>query len=116
MFFFLLTVVVRYICVYIYISAVACFETRGFNQSFGPQVVREHYLRDDIYCGAPFCKVCDVAAARLSSTASTIVIVDTNVVLNQVNFSFIFDISLFSFFLPVMQKHFNFAYTVVLLL
>ncbi|KAI3462305.1 hypothetical protein Pfo_018968, partial [Paulownia fortunei] len=49
------------------------------------KVVREHYLRDDIYCGAPFCKVCDVAAARLSSAASTIIIVDTNVVLHQID-------------------------------
>ncbi|KAH7850041.1 hypothetical protein Vadar_026946 [Vaccinium darrowii] len=49
------------------------------------KVVREHYLRDDIYCGAPFCKVCDSSAARLSSTASTILIVDTNVVLNQID-------------------------------
>ncbi|GFQ06758.1 exosome complex exonuclease rrp44 [Phtheirospermum japonicum] len=49
------------------------------------KVVREHYLRDDIYCGAPFCKVCDVAAARLSSTASAIIIVDTNVVLHQID-------------------------------
>ncbi|KAK4409529.1 Exosome complex exonuclease RRP44A [Sesamum angolense] len=48
-------------------------------------VVREHYLRDDIYCGAPFCKVCDVAAARLGSSTSTIIIVDTNVVLHQID-------------------------------
>uniref|UniRef100_A0A5B7BSS8 Putative exosome complex exonuclease RRP44 n=1 Tax=Davidia involucrata TaxID=16924 RepID=A0A5B7BSS8_DAVIN len=49
------------------------------------KVVREHYLRDDIYCGAPFCKVCDSSAARLSSSASTILIVDTNVVLHQID-------------------------------
>ncbi|KAL0423710.1 UNVERIFIED_CONTAM: Exosome complex exonuclease RRP44A [Sesamum radiatum] len=49
------------------------------------RVVREHYLRDDIYCGAPFCKVCDVAAARLGSSTSTIIIVDTNVVLHQID-------------------------------
>uniref|UniRef100_A0A2N9F0S8 Uncharacterized protein n=1 Tax=Fagus sylvatica TaxID=28930 RepID=A0A2N9F0S8_FAGSY len=47
--------------------------------------VREHYLRDDIYCGAPICKVCDSTAARLSPTASTILVVDTNVVLNQID-------------------------------
>ena len=23
------------------------------------KVVREHYLRDDIYCGSPLCQVCD---------------------------------------------------------
>ncbi|XP_051124050.1 exosome complex exonuclease RRP44 homolog A [Andrographis paniculata] len=49
------------------------------------KVVREHYLRDDIYCGAPICKVCDVSNARLGSTASSIVVVDTNVVLHQID-------------------------------
>ncbi|XP_065004841.1 exosome complex exonuclease RRP44 homolog A-like [Musa acuminata AAA Group] len=49
------------------------------------KVVREHYLRDDIYCGAPSCKTCDTSAARLSTSASTILIVDTNVVLNQID-------------------------------
>ncbi|XP_052196214.1 exosome complex exonuclease RRP44 homolog A [Diospyros lotus] len=49
------------------------------------KVVREHYLRDDIYCGAPICKFCDSKAARLSSDLSTILIVDTNVVLNQID-------------------------------
>ncbi|MQL88528.1 hypothetical protein Taro_021094, partial [Colocasia esculenta] len=48
------------------------------------KVVREHYLRDDIYCGAQFCKVCNTSEARFSSSASTIIIVDTNVVLHQV--------------------------------
>ncbi|KAF7806851.1 exosome complex exonuclease RRP44-like protein A isoform X1 [Senna tora] len=47
--------------------------------------VREHYLRDDIYCGAPFCKVCDTSAARLSDSASTVLVLDTNVVLNQID-------------------------------
>lgn len=49
------------------------------------KVVREHYLRDDIYCGASICKVCDSSVARLSSSASTILVVDTNVVLNQID-------------------------------
>ncbi|WOL07345.1 exosome complex exonuclease [Canna indica] len=49
------------------------------------KVVREHYLRDDIYCGAPSCKVCDTSASRLSNSASTILIVDTNVVLHQID-------------------------------
>ncbi|KAL2905965.1 Exosome complex exonuclease RRP44-like protein A [Bienertia sinuspersici] len=49
------------------------------------KVVREHYLRDDIYCGASICKTCDSSAARLSSDASVILIVDTNVVLNQID-------------------------------
>ncbi|KAL4274431.1 hypothetical protein HN51_057220 [Arachis hypogaea] len=47
--------------------------------------VREHYLRDDIYCGAPFCTACDTSAARLGPSASTILVVDTNVVLNQID-------------------------------
>ncbi|XP_015889583.2 exosome complex exonuclease RRP44 homolog A [Ziziphus jujuba] len=49
------------------------------------KVVREHYLRDDIYCGASICKVCDPSVARLSASASTILILDTNVVLNQID-------------------------------
>ncbi|KAK7353532.1 hypothetical protein VNO80_18981 [Phaseolus coccineus] len=47
--------------------------------------VREHYLRDDIYCGAPFCTVCDTSGARLNASPSTILVVDTNVVLNQID-------------------------------
>lgn len=45
--------------------------------------VREVYLRDDIWCGASSCTTCDSSAARLS--ASTILVVDTNVVLNQID-------------------------------
>ncbi|CAD5318750.1 unnamed protein product [Arabidopsis thaliana] len=52
-----------------------------FNQ-IEPQV-REVYLRDDIYCGAFSCKSCDSSAARLSS--SKIIVVDTNVVLHQID-------------------------------
>ena len=62
------------------------------------QEVREHYLRDDIYCGAPFCKVCDVSGARLSDSASTLLILDTNVVLNQVNRN------LFLYLLCILKK------------
>lgn len=48
--------------------------------------VREHYLRDDIYCGVPTCKVCDASTARLSGSASSpILVLDTNVVLNQID-------------------------------
>ncbi|OIW02082.1 hypothetical protein TanjilG_14781 [Lupinus angustifolius] len=47
--------------------------------------VREHYLRDDIFCGAPFCKVCDTSTARLSASPSTILVLDTNVVLHQID-------------------------------
>ncbi|KAG7584150.1 Ribonuclease II/R [Arabidopsis suecica] len=45
--------------------------------------VREVYLRDDIYCGAFSCKSCDSSAARLSSPK--ILVVDTNVVLHQID-------------------------------
>ncbi|XP_062102794.1 exosome complex exonuclease RRP44 homolog A [Humulus lupulus] len=50
------------------------------------KVVREHYLRDDIYCGASICKLCDSKDARLTaSSASPILVIDTNVVLNQID-------------------------------
>uniref|UniRef100_A0A6N2M422 Chitin-binding type-1 domain-containing protein n=1 Tax=Salix viminalis TaxID=40686 RepID=A0A6N2M422_SALVM len=50
------------------------------------KLVREVYLRDDIYCGALFCKSCeDKSKARLTATASTILVLDTNVVLNQID-------------------------------
>ncbi|XP_078448448.1 ribonuclease II family protein [Wolffia australiana] len=50
------------------------------------KVVREHYLRDDIYCGVHFCKVCDSKDAPLGASASsTILVVDTNVVLHQMD-------------------------------
>ncbi|KAK1326045.1 hypothetical protein QJS10_CPA01g00238 [Acorus calamus] len=49
------------------------------------KVVREHYLRDDIYCGSPSCTVCDTKNARLSSSAPKVLVVDTNVVLNQID-------------------------------
>lgn len=50
------------------------------------KVVREHYLRDDIFCGASFCKLCDPKAARFtSSSSSPILVLDTNVVLRQID-------------------------------
>ena len=49
------------------------------------KLVREVYLRDDIYCGALFCKSCqDKSKARLTATTSSVLVLDTNVVLNQV--------------------------------
>ncbi|CAN4078578.1 unnamed protein product [Withania somnifera] len=49
--------------------------------------VREHYLRDDISCGAPCCNEakCKRSVARLSDSVSTILVLDTNVVLNQID-------------------------------
>lgn len=58
--------------------------------------VREVYLRDDIWCGASSCTTCDSAAARLS--ASTILVVDTNVVLNQVSMLCLLPFIFFHFF------------------
>ena len=48
------------------------------------KVVREHYLRDDIWSGSPLDPDCDQDAVKLSGTASHYVVVDTNVVLQQV--------------------------------
>ncbi|OIT26942.1 PREDICTED: exosome complex exonuclease RRP44 homolog A [Nicotiana attenuata] len=60
--------------------------TRQTRQGRVLKEVREHYLRDDIYCGAPFCdKGCDKSSARLSASRSTILVLDTNVVLNQID-------------------------------
>lgn len=47
--------------------------------------VREHYLRDDIYCGTSICKKCDSSVARLSASTSSILVLDTNVVLTQID-------------------------------
>ncbi|OEL23703.1 Exosome complex exonuclease RRP44-like protein A [Dichanthelium oligosanthes] len=50
------------------------------------KVVREHYLRDDIYCGFVPCSACDAAAERkLHADAAAILVVDTNVVLHQID-------------------------------
>ncbi|KAG0616163.1 hypothetical protein M758_5G094800 [Ceratodon purpureus] len=49
------------------------------------KVVREHYLRDDIACGALFCPTCDKSRAKLRDTALNIVVIDTNVALHQMD-------------------------------
>ncbi|CAM6111100.1 unnamed protein product [Calypogeia fissa] len=49
------------------------------------KVVREHYLRDDIACGATFCPVCDTSNALLTETSSQILVIDTNVALHQID-------------------------------
>ncbi|KAL6131212.1 hypothetical protein ACLB2K_069588 [Fragaria x ananassa] len=67
--------------------------TKGQNRSYNKRtrggkitkVVREHYLRDDIYCGAPVCQKCNNTNARLSAAVSTVLVLDTNVVLNQID-------------------------------
>ena len=50
-----------------------------------PQVVREHYLRDDIYSGSPLDPACDPAAHRLAADAAHYLVVDTNVALHQMD-------------------------------
>ena len=48
------------------------------------KVVREHYLRDDIWSGSPLDPECDKDAVKLSGTAAHYLVVDTNIVLQQV--------------------------------
>lgn len=72
---------ISYISLFFILSSHYC---SGF--CFSWQQVREHYLRDDIYCGASICKKCDSSVARLSASTSPILVLDTNVVLTQVIF------------------------------
>ncbi len=48
------------------------------------KVVREHYLRDDIWSGSPLDPECDPSAHKLAADADHYVIIDTNVALQQV--------------------------------
>lgn len=48
------------------------------------KIVREHYLRDDIWSGSPLDAECDQDAVKLSASAAHYLIVDTNIVLQQV--------------------------------
>lgn len=52
--------------------------------SHDAQVVREHYLRDDISSGSPLDLECDAESAKLSAEAKQYLVVDTNVALQQV--------------------------------
>ncbi|EFN55177.1 hypothetical protein CHLNCDRAFT_35599 [Chlorella variabilis] len=49
------------------------------------KVVREHYLRDDIYSGTPLDPECPPEAYKLSGDAPHYLLVDTNVVLHQMD-------------------------------
>ena len=52
------------------------------------KVVKEHYLRDDIGCGSDICSLCPAAGmARLSNSpyGMQYLVLDTNVVLNQMD-------------------------------
>lgn len=48
-------------------------------------VDREHYLRDDIWCGVEDCTVCKQESAFLQRSTKQFLIVDTNVVLHQID-------------------------------
>ena len=52
-----------------------------------PQVVREHYLRDDIYSGSPLDPECPPDACKLSGDAPHYLLIDTNVALHQVGYT-----------------------------
>jgi len=49
------------------------------------KVVREHYLRDDIYSGSPLDPDCDPSSYKLSQDASQYIIIDTNIALHQID-------------------------------
>lgn len=49
------------------------------------KVVREHYLRDDIYSGSPLDPDCPAESVKLSGEAAHYLIVDTNVALHQMD-------------------------------
>jgi len=50
------------------------------------KVVREHYLRDDVYCGSLLCKKCRQESFKLAQPESAhYLILDTNVILHQID-------------------------------
>lgn len=50
------------------------------------KIVREHYLRDDIYCGSMLCKKCGQQDFTLTQPESGhYLILDTNVILQQID-------------------------------
>jgi hypothetical protein len=48
------------------------------------QVVREHYLRDDIQSGTPLDPACPADSHKLSASAQHYLVIDTNIALQQV--------------------------------
>ena len=61
-----------------------------------PQIVREHYLRDDIWCGSSICQLCDhkahdkILSERPESPSTKFpfahyLVLDTNVLLDQID-------------------------------
>ena len=49
------------------------------------KVVREHYLRDDIHSGSHLDPSCPDASKTLSTAATRYLVIDTNVVLHQID-------------------------------
>jgi exosome complex exonuclease DIS3/RRP44 len=50
------------------------------------KIVREHYLRDDIYCGSMMCRKCGQQEFKLTQPESGhYLILDTNVILQQID-------------------------------
>eukprot|EP00736_Rhodelphis_marinus_P013737 Rmarinus@m.21213 len=51
------------------------------------KVIREHYLRDDVYCGSPLCPVCRNPSNKSSfdRKVTEYLVPDTNVILNQID-------------------------------
>lgn len=49
------------------------------------KVVREHYLRDDIYSGSPLDAQCDPESHKLSAEAPHYLVIDTNIALHQMD-------------------------------
>ena len=49
------------------------------------QVVREHYLRDDIHSGTPLDPSCPAESHKLSKSAVHYLVIDTNIALQQVS-------------------------------
>jgi exosome complex exonuclease DIS3/RRP44 len=48
------------------------------------KIVKEHYLRDDLYCGIPFCDYCEPHKSNLEDVAEFI-IPDTNILYHQID-------------------------------
>lgn len=63
-------------------ARLCCESQRAFVRH--SQVVREHYLREDIYSGSPLDPECDPSAYKLSPDAERYIVLDTNVALHQV--------------------------------
>src|SRR5688572_28177625 len=77
------------------------------------KVVKEHYLRDDIWCSVECCTICSQTEPILSSNPAFTKLVskphyivpDTNVLINQVSF-FLKDYYYFFFYLYFLNSYF----------